>query len=94
MSNPLPFELDRPELLEAAALALAAAAAHPPQPGRARPYAVWQRDGAGDVRRVPDAAPEAEAPDSWPVPAAYRAGRSAEDLSLEIERDARRFEAN
>ncbi len=104
MMEPLPFEQDRPELLEAASLALAAVMAHPaqPQPERARSpepapvYAVWQResgDGAA-VHYGPGETPEIETVFSRLDPAALSAGLSAEDLSREIERDARRFEAN
>ena len=95
MMEPLPFELDRPELLEAAALALTAVAVPPAQAQRerTRSYAVWQRESAGDPRRMPERPPEAEGVDSWLDLAAISTGLSAEDLSREIDRDARRFEA-
>ena len=102
MLNPLPFEHDSPELLEAVALALAPVVSRMPQPEPARSaertpvYASWRResaDGAGIIS-ASDVIPETEAGDSWLDLAALHTGFSAEDLSREIERDARRFEAN
>ena len=98
MLNPLPFERDSAELLEAAALALDAVALHPPQapPEQARAYAVRRRESAAEhapVFGASDALPEAEAVFSLLDFTAPGAGRSAEALSREIERDARRFEA-
>ena len=97
MMDRLPFEQDLPELLEAVSPALAAVRVHPArtQPERAA-YAVWRREAAAQsaVQSVPEAAPGAEIVFSRPDPAALPAGPSAEELSREIERDARRFQAN
>lgn len=97
MMDRLPFEQDLPELLEAVSPALAAVRVHPArtQPERAA-YAVWQREAAAQtaVQSVPETAPGAEIVFSRPDPAALPAGPSAEELSREIERDARRFQAN
>ena len=96
MMDRLPFEQDLPELLEAVSSALAAVRVRPAQPERARAFAVWQREAAehAPVRSMPEAAPGAEIVFSRPDPAALPAGPSAEELSREIERDARRFQAN
>ena len=96
MMDRLPFEQDLPELLEAVSPALAAVRVRPAQPERARAFAVWQREAAehAPVRSMPEAAPGAEIVFSRPDPAALPAGPSAEELSREIERDARRFQAN
>ena len=96
MMDRLPFEQDLPELLEAVSPALAAVRVRPAQPERARAFAVWQREAAAQtsVQSVPEAAPGAEIVFSRPDPAALPAGPSAEELSREIERDARRFQAN
>lgn len=96
MMDRLPFEQDLPELLEAVSPALAAVRVRPAQPERARAFAVWQREAAehAPVRSMPEAAPWAEIVFSRPDPAALPAGPSAEELSREIERDARRFQAN
>ena len=96
MLNPLAFEQDRPELLEAVSSALAAVRVRPAQPERARAFAVWQREAAehAPVRSMSEAAPETGTVFSRPDPADLNVGRSAEDLSREIERDARRFQAN
>ena len=97
MMDRLPFEQDLPELLEAVSPALAAVRVHPArtQPERAA-YAVWQREAAehAPVRNMSEAAPETGTVFSRPDPAALYAGPGAEDLSREIERDARRFQAN
>ena len=96
MMDRLPFEQDLPELLEAVSPALAAVRVHPAQPERARAFAVWQREAAehAPVRSMSEAAPETGTVFSRPDPADLNVGRSAEDLSREIERDARRFQAN
>ena len=96
MMDRLPFEQDLPELLEAVSSALAAVRVRPAQPERARAFAVWQREAAehAPVRSMPEAAPGTEIVFSRPDPAALPAGPSAEELSREIERDARRFQAN
>ena len=95
MLNPLAFEQDRPELLEAVSSALAAVRVRPAQPERAA-YAVWQREAAehAPVRSMSEAASESGTVFSRLDPAALYAGPGAEDLSREIERDARRFQAN
>ena len=96
MLNPLAFEQDRPELLEAVSSALAAVRVRPAQPERARAFAVWQREAAehAPVRSMSEAASESGTVFSRLDPAALYAGPGAEDLSREIERDARRFQAN
>lgn len=96
MLNPLAFEQDRPELLEAVSLALTDVRVHPAQREQTRTFAVWQREAAehAPVRSMPEAAPETGTVFSRPDPAALYAGPGAEDLSREIERDARRFQAN
>ena len=96
MLNPLAFEQDRPELLEAVSSALAAVRVRPAQREQARTFAVWQREAAehAPVRSMSEAAPETGIVFSRLDPADLNVGRSAEDLSREIERDARRFQAN
>ena len=96
MMDRLPFEQDLPELLEAVSPALAAVRVRPAQREQARTFAVWQREAAAQtaVQSVPEAAPGTEIVFSRPDPAALPAGPSAEELSREIERDARRFQAN
>ena len=98
----LPFELDSPELLEAAAAALAILTPVPVQErtvGSRRTetapvYAARQREGAADpvVLRTLEDASETGTVFSRLDLAAIGAGLSPEALSREIERDARRFE--
>ena len=102
MMDPLPFELDSPELLEAAAAALAALTPVPAQERTAvsrrtetAPVdTVLQWEGAADpaVLRTLEDAPETGIVFSRLDLAAIGAGLSPEALSREIERDARRFE--
>ena len=102
MMDPLPFELDSPELLEAAMAALAALT---PVPARERTavshraesapaYAVWQRESGGEpaALNTTEVLPEVETVFALRDPAAIGSGLSPEALSREIERDARRFE--
>ena len=97
MLNPLPFERDSAELLEAAALALEAVALYPAQaqPAPARASALRRRESGADdaLRGASDPAPEEEALFSLLDLPPRGAGYSAEALSREIERDARRYEA-
>ena len=98
----LPFELDSPELLEAAAAALTALTPVPAQERTevsrrtetAPAHAMWQRESAADpaVLRTLEDASETGTVFSRLDLAAIGAGLSPEALSREIERDARRFE--
>ena len=99
-----PFEHDDPELLEAAIAALAAVALRPAEapPERVRTaepapvYAAWQREAAEHtaVQSAAGAMQGDDPPFVWPDPAPVSLPLRAEDLSREIERDARRFQAN
>lgn len=95
MLNPLPFEGDSPELLSALIALLPQLRVQTPEPaGPAARSALPQRGDPGfdAARTVPE--PDAETGFSPLDAAAPVPGLSAEALSREIERDARRFEAN
>ena len=95
MLNPLPFEGDSPELLSALIALLPQLRVQTPEPARpAAASALPQRGdpGSAAARTVPE--PDAEAVFLRLDAAALAPGLSAEALSREIERDARRFEAN